>query len=48
MQVTPTRQPFLLVLVFAVVCVTSALALVYTKHEIEKAVRRTRSAYSRT
>jgi cell division protein FtsL len=27
------QQPFLLVFVFAVVCVLSALALVYTKHE---------------
>lgn len=36
MQVAPTRQPFLLVLVFAVVCVTSAMALVYTKHESRK------------
>jgi cell division protein FtsL len=33
MQVTNTRQPFALVLVFAIVCVTSAMALVYTKHE---------------
>ncbi len=33
MQVTQTRQPFALVLVFAIVCVTSAIALVYTKHE---------------
>ena len=36
MQVTQTRQPFMLVLVFAVVCVTSAMALVYTKHESRK------------
>lgn len=28
-----TRQPFLLVFVFALVCVLSAMALVYTKHE---------------
>jgi len=33
MQVTQTRQPFALVLVFAIVCVTSAMALVYTRHE---------------
>jgi len=33
MQVTQSRQPFALVLVFAIVCVTSAMALVYTKHE---------------
>ncbi|MEJ2127286.1 MAG: cell division protein FtsL [Woeseiaceae bacterium] len=36
MELTPSRQPFLLVLVFAVVCVMSALALVYTKHESRK------------
>ena len=30
------RQPFLLALVFAVVCVLSAMALVYTKHESRK------------
>ena len=30
------RQPFLLVFVFAVVCVISAMALVYTKHESRK------------
>ncbi len=30
---TITRSPVLLVSVFAVVCVLSALALVYTKHE---------------
>jgi cell division protein FtsL len=30
------RQPFLLVCVFAVVCVLSGLALVYTKHESRK------------
>jgi cell division protein FtsL len=29
-------QPVLLVIVFAVVCVVSALALVYTKHESRK------------
>lgn len=36
MQMTQTRQPFVLVLVFAVVCVTSAMALIYTKHESRK------------
>lgn len=36
MELTRSRQPFLLVLVFAIVCVTSALALVYTKHESRK------------
>ena len=30
------RQPFLLVFVFALVCVLSAMALVYTKHESRK------------
>ncbi|MDJ0709336.1 MAG: cell division protein FtsL [Woeseiaceae bacterium] len=30
------RQPFLLVFVFALVCVLSAIALVYTKHESRK------------
>ncbi len=36
MRLTSARQPFLLVLVFAVVCVLSAMALVYTKHESRK------------
>ncbi len=36
MQLTEKRQPLLLVLVFAVVCVTSAMALIYTKHESRK------------
>jgi cell division protein FtsL len=35
-QVSESRQPLLLVLTFAVVCVLSALALVYTKHESRK------------
>ena len=35
-QVTQTKQPCVLVLVFSVVCVLSALALVYTKHESRK------------
>ena len=30
------QQPFLLVFVFAIVCVLSAIALVYTKHESRK------------
>ena len=30
------RQPFLLVVVFAVVCALSAMALIYTKHESRK------------
>ncbi len=36
MQVTQTRQSFILVVVFAVVCITSAMALIYTKHESRK------------
>ncbi len=36
MQLNAPRQPLLLTLVFAVVCVVSALALIYTKHEARK------------
>jgi len=36
MESAKLRQPFLLVFVFAVVCVLSAIALVYTKHESRK------------
>ena len=36
MQAKQPAQPFLLVFVFAVVCVLSAIALVYTKHESRK------------
>ena len=37
MEVVPTpRQPTLLALVFAVICVISAMALVYTRHESRK------------
>jgi cell division protein FtsL len=36
MQVTQSRQPFLLVFIFAVVCVLSSMAMVYTKHESRK------------
>jgi len=36
MQFTANRQPFLLVFVFAAVCVLSAMALVFTKHESRK------------
>ena len=36
MQVSQQRQPFMLVMVFAMVCVLSAMALVYTKHESRK------------
>ncbi len=34
--ITSKRQPFLLVVVFATVCVLSAIALIYTKHESRK------------
>ncbi len=33
MQLTQSRQPLILVFAFALVCVLSAMALVYTKHE---------------
>lgn len=36
MRGTSKRQPFLLVIVFAAVCVISAMAIVYTKHESRK------------
>lgn len=36
MQPAKSRQPFLLVFVFAVVCVLSSMAMVYTKHESRK------------
>ena len=36
MQLTQSRQPLVLVIVFAVVCVVSALALIKTKHEARK------------
>ncbi|MDH4071992.1 MAG: cell division protein FtsL [Gammaproteobacteria bacterium] len=36
MQVARPLQPMLLTFVFAVVCVISAMALVYTKHESRK------------
>ncbi len=36
MEIGTSRQPFLLTMVFAVVCVMSAIALVYTKHEARK------------
>ena len=36
MQITSQRQPFLLVIVFALVCVLSAMALIYTKHDSRK------------
>ena len=36
MQPVKSQQPFLLVFVFAVVCVLSSIAIVYTKHESRK------------
>jgi len=36
MRTEKRRQPVLLVFVFAVVCVLSGMALVYTKHEARK------------
>lgn len=36
MQLAEKRQPFLLVVVFSLVCVLSAMALIYTKHESRK------------
>lgn len=36
MAADQTRQPFLLTFVFAVVCVVSAVALIYTKHQSRK------------
>ena len=33
MTISKNSQPMLLLLVFAIVCVISAIALVYTKHE---------------
>jgi cell division protein FtsL len=33
MTISKNTQPILLLLVFAIVCVISAIALVYTKHE---------------
>jgi cell division protein FtsL len=36
MQLAKSQQPFLLVFVFAVVCVLSSMALIYTKHESRK------------
>jgi cell division protein FtsL len=35
MQITQSRQPFMLV-VFALICVLGAIALIYTKHESRK------------
>lgn len=36
MELGKSRQPFLLIMTFAVVCVMSAIALIYTKHESRK------------
>jgi cell division protein FtsL len=36
MPLANSRQPFLLVFVFALVCVLSSIAMVYTKHESRK------------
>ena len=36
MKILSGRQPVLLTIVFAVVCVMSAMALIYTKHESRK------------
>lgn len=36
MRLKQSRQPVLLTAIFAVVCVTAALAMIYTKHESRK------------
>lgn len=36
MSIDSSRQSFLLTMVFAVVCVISAMALIYTKHDSRK------------
>lgn len=36
MEIGASRQPFVLIMTFAVVCVMSAIALIYTKHESRK------------
>jgi len=36
MELQRSGQPFLLTMVFAIVCVVSAMAIVYTKHESRK------------
>ena len=36
MQPEKSRQPFSLVFIFALVCVLSSMAMVYTKHESRK------------
>jgi cell division protein FtsL len=36
MKIAAKRQPIVLTLVFAIVCVVSAVAVIYTKHESRK------------
>jgi cell division protein FtsL len=36
MKIAAKRQPIMLTLVFAIVCVVSAVAVIYTKHESRK------------
>ncbi len=36
MQIEKSAQPLALIMTFAVICVISALALIYTKHESRK------------
>ena len=36
MQVTRSKQPLVMIAAFAIVCVLSAMALVYTRHESRK------------
>ncbi|MGA8204419.1 MAG: cell division protein FtsL [Woeseiaceae bacterium] len=36
MQLTRSRQPLAIIAAFAIVCVLSAMALVYTRHESRK------------
>lgn len=36
MEIAARRQPVVLTLVFAIVCVVSAVAVIYTKHESRK------------
>ena len=36
MEISSTRKPYLLIAVFVAVCMVSALALVYTKHDSRK------------
>jgi len=36
MEIVAKRQPVVLTLVFAIICVVSAVAVIYTKHESRK------------